>query len=114
MERRWARCALPTLRLLMKPQAPITRSLPREPASLFDRVAVAFGSAFVALILGSFIWFALLQMLPVDASIKLLSFRYVWYFTAAMAALGFILAENLIVEIFGFLMKVVFSAISKN
>lgn len=71
---------------------------------------MAFGSAVMALMLGSFVWFASLRFVPSDKALELLPFRYVWYFTGAMAALGFALAENFVVGIFGFLIEAIFGA----
>ncbi len=80
---------------------------PDAAATLFDRLAIAFASGLFALVLGSAIWFALMQIGSTRTSLPLLPFRYVLWFAAGMAALGFALLENLLAELFAALLRLI-------
>ncbi|AXQ27783.1 hypothetical protein D0B54_03445 [Solimonas sp. K1W22B-7] len=86
----------------------------RKAATLTDRIAVAFGSALFAFPLAAITWFGWLQLVPSDGVVEHLSFKYVWYFTGFMAALGFLLLENFLVAILAALMEYVFETKSKT
>ena len=68
---------------------------------LFDRVAVAFGSAVVAFITGGVVWLVIAGSNAYGAPIALLPTAGLWWFTAAMAALGFARRENYVAACLG-------------
>ena len=78
------------------------RAKPSTADTFGDRLAVAFGSGVFALLLGAFVWFAGWQWFATEAWIP---FRYVVWFAAAMAVLGFLLAINVVAAILGGLMR---------
>jgi hypothetical protein len=72
---------------------------------LFDRIAVGFWSGGLALILGAVLWFLMLKFEGGETPIP---FLYIAYFAAGMAALGFLLCQNVIVAVLAALIHVIF------
>jgi len=69
--------------------------------SLFDRVAIAFGSAVLAFVTGCLVWLTLAGFNMYASSIAFLPPAWLWWFTGIMAVLGFARMENLIAEVLG-------------
>lgn len=68
----------------------------KRPITLLDRFAVAFLSGVLAFLSGIAVW-ALMLIITLFA----LPFELVLWFTVVMAILGFLMAEGLLVTIFG-------------
>ncbi len=75
---------------------------PEEKAKLIDRFAIAFFSAVLAFITAFVIWAIL-----VGAFIVALSFKWVLSFTLFMSVLGFLLLENFLISIYGYIWRAI-------
>ena len=73
----------------------------KEPATLFDRIAVAFLSGVTALLTGSLIWLIVFYNLHDFVTELKPSFKPVLIFTGIMSAIGFFTLINLMGNIFG-------------
>lgn len=82
---------------------PLQRST-QAPPTLLDRVAIGSFSGLCTLGLGSAIWF----MLSSRWGLAPLPFRPVLYGSAAIAVLGFFLAENVVITVIGALLSLFF------
>ena len=82
-------------------------------ANLFDRLAIAFLSAILAFITGIIIWVVVI-FLSHGAFFDFYSgaFRIVLYFTGLMAVLGFLMMQNILIDLFGVVWKYVFKVLS--
>ena len=78
-----------------------------EPPRLFDRFAVAGFSGITAFLTGLLIWFVLVGFNYLGVFVFVLPFSVIWWFTGAMALLGFLLLDNLLAEIFGKVWKII-------
>ncbi len=75
-------------------------------ATLVDRFALAFVSGISGLIVGSLIWFAVIASIAqVNDGAWTSTYRYVLVFAGAMAALGFLVLENFVMNVLGGLLK---------
>ena len=72
-------------------------------ATFVDRLAVAFLSGLIALITATIIWLILLGFNYIGTSLLIVSYRWVLGFSLLMAALGFLLKENFLASLFGYL-----------
>ena len=72
-------------------------------ATLVDRIAVAFLSSLIALMIGTVIWAFLAGLNLGGATFIVLPFSWVLWFTLVMAILGFLLLENFLASLFGYL-----------
>lgn len=64
--------------------------------SIGDRLAIALLNAVVGFITALFLWIAVVSF--VSQLYEYISFQWVLYFTAACAALGFLLCENFLLN----------------
>ena len=80
---------------------------PEEKAKLIDRFAIAFFSAVLAFITALVIWAILAGANIGSAFVVALSFKWVLGFTLFMSLLGFFLLENLLVNIYAYIWRVI-------
>jgi len=62
--------------------------------SLFDRVAIAFGSAVIAFLTAGLVWLTIAGFNLFGSPIAFLPSGWIWWFTVVMATLGFVRMEN--------------------
>ena len=88
--------------------AKIAPSRPKEPGAgpgrLGERFSVGVSTGILALVLGSILWGLLNARYGYRYPIP---FEYVLYFCATMAVLGFLYCENVIVEVFAAVLKLI-------
>jgi hypothetical protein len=72
-----------------------------------DRVAVAFLSALSALIIGGLAWFAFAGLNQAGVQFVVVPTRALWVFVAVMGLAGFFLMENFVLNVVGFIGRVV-------
>jgi pheromone shutdown protein TraB len=80
---------------------------PEEKAKLIDRFAIAFFSAVLAFITALVIWAILVGANLGGAFIVALSFKWVLSFTLFMSVLGFLLLENFLISIYGYIWRAI-------
>ena len=80
------------------------RKIEKEDATFIDRVAIAFFSGVATFFSGMLLW-GLFVVFSHGEEFILGLFKYVVWFSVAMAFLGFLLLENIIIEILAFLWR---------
>ena len=79
------------------------RKQTHEKATFIDRLAIAFLSAVVAFITALIVWVVLAGLNIGATSIFSFHFNWVLGFTLLMALLGFLMLENVLVNIFSYI-----------
>lgn len=84
-----------------------SKPLQRQP-TLLDRVAIGLFSGLCTLVLASFVWFALSWKILLHWRADSIPFEPVIYLSVAVALLGFLLAENVVITVVGWLVELFF------